>query len=240
MATEISTTNPLPLSKTDPQVRPTKSGIPRISILDTLPNKNEIYDAWEVHYQSLQSGEMTLKDFYHKVLVPLLPNPKTISYTGFKNWHHKRVARKVAIIEGNTLMEREESRQKAQIMIRQDATSLMATFLQAVRSIAKSPRDLKENKISIVDIYKIIREEEDRSKALQLKEREEDRADAKFAFMVSMARAGQLVDEDIAFLNEDVKRELLVLKKQHGIYQLPTKVSGGMGNTETPAENPTT
>jgi hypothetical protein len=63
--------------------------------------------------------------------------------------------------------------------------------------------------------------EEDRQKSLQLKERAENRADASFAFMVSVAKANQLEEADIEFLEDSVKQELIALKKKNGLYELP-------------------
>ncbi len=125
--------------------------------------------------------------------------------------------------ETMTLLEREQEKIKKQFEIRQDVTDVMHAYIHQLKVIIEDPE--LPNKMEHKDylkLYEIIRLEEDRAKALSLKERSENRADAMFAWMVSQAKAGQLSDEDIQFLDDDIKADLLIFKGQNGIYQLPS------------------
>ena len=134
-----------------------------------------------------------------------------------------------------TLIEREKIKQTQQIENRQQATGIMSDFLEALKGLAKNPERLSELKISLPQIYKIIREEEDRASLLRLKERAENRADAQFAFIISLARAGQLMEEDIEFLEADTKAELKTFKKSNGVYELINPL--GVAALQSPAKD---
>ncbi len=180
--------------------------------------------------------------FFEKKVKPLLNSEEKdkIAYHNFYKWAKTIEKYAPDLLSEETLLEREVQKQKQQIMIRQDATQLMAEFLGSIREIAgqldkMSPRELAKSGIKPMDIYKIIREEEDRARSLKLKERSEDRADAHFALLISMVKANQLSEEDIEFLENDTKKELLIFKKQNGVYQLSP--SEFLGQAEAPAED---
>ena len=162
---------------------------------------------------------MSLYQLFFGHINPILPQTEKISALNFYTWVKKQHREKKS--ETKTLMDREMDKTRQQFEIRQDVTDMMQDFITSLKSLATNPKALARSGIKMDSLYKIIREEEDRYKLLSLKERSENRADAQFAFMVSITRAGQLTDGDIEFLDEDVKHELIELKKSHGVYQLP-------------------
>lgn len=195
------------------------STTPKLEGFDTYP---QILAVYEEHRPRLISGEETMLSFYDNFLKPLVPAGEQYDYQTFRKWHRKQIRKIMESTDGKTLMEKEMVKLRTQHEIRQDVTQMMAQFIKAIKDLASDPAALATNNIKVTDIYKIIREEEDRAKAIGLKERAENRADAQFAFMVSVVRAGVLTEDDIAFLEEDVKNELISLKQENGTYQLPT------------------
>lgn len=173
----------------------------------------------------LLASKLRYSDFLRDRILPLLPPQYHIKILHFVTWSKKKMKELGITPELEApmnLMDREIEKQKQQIIIRQDTTDLMANWLKVLKSLTNNPDSLKKyNGQQILSLYKIIREEEDRSKLLSLRERAEDRADAAFSFLVSIARAGELLDADIEFLSDDIKKELLTLKQENGIYKLP-------------------
>jgi hypothetical protein len=190
----------------------------KLSQLEVYPQIERVLDQ---NAADLYNRKITFKKIWTDDVLPLLPENHDITYSNFLYWAKKKLAHKRSLVSNRNLIDREMDKARQQIEIRQDATKLMHEFMQGLRDIADDPRVLAKNKINITDLYRIIRMEEDRQKSLQLKERAENRADASFAFMVSVAKANQLEEADIEFLEDSVKQELIALKKKNGLYELP-------------------
>jgi len=191
-------------------------------IFDDFP---EVIEELRRFGPALLASKMRYSDFFRERILPMLPPEINIKLVHFTVWSKKKM-RDLGIKPEEeapmNLMDREMEKQKQQIIIRQDTTELMSNWLKVLKAVVDDPTALKKyNGQQIMSLYKIIREEEDRSKALSLRERAEDRADAAFAFLVSIARAGELMETDIEFLSADIKNELLTLKQENGIYKLP-------------------
>lgn len=184
-------------------------------------------------------GKATIQEF-HDIVKTIDPNLNCSTATT-RLWMLKQKSIKNKLLPDDpkrptSLMDREVERRKQQIELRQDATSLMRDFVAGLRELTADQDNLKAMPgKTITEVYKIIREEEDRQKALNLRERAENRADAQFAFMLSITRAGIVTDDDIQFLSDDIKNELKFFQKEHGVYQLPTP--GGVEEFSAPAEN---
>lgn len=179
----------------------------------------EIQRLYKEFYPDIQQGKMSLYQLFFGHVVPILPSTEKITAINFYTWVKKQHRNQKEVTK--TLMEKEMDKTRQQFEVRQDVAEMMKSFIGAIKHLADDPKALLKSGIKMTDLYKIIREEEDRYKLLSLKERSENRADAQFAFMVSITRAGQLTDGDIEFLEEDVLHELIELKKSHGVYQLP-------------------
>lgn len=182
----------------------------------------------------IQDGRVNMKQLYRAHIAPIIPVGEDISYQNFLLWSKGFEKKTEQVHVGRSLVDREMEKTKKQFEIRQDATDLMSSFLKTVKLLADDPDALKKANIKPLDLYKIIREEEDRAKSLRLKERAENRADAAFAFMVSVSRAGMVEDADIEFLEDSIKQELMSFKHSHGIYKLPT--GENMAEVPAPAE----
>lgn len=193
---------------------------------DYLEELPEIAEELRRFGPELLMRKMRYSDFYRDRILPLLEPDLNIPVMIFTTWAKKKMIQLGVEPDPEvvmSLMDREVEKQKRQIEIRQDATDLMGNWLKVLRALVDDPNNLKKyNGQQIMALYKIIRDEEDRSKALNLRERAEDRADASFAFLVSIARAGELQETDIEFLSDDIKKELLILKQDNGIYKLPS------------------
>lgn len=221
-----SATIKLPMAAKKVNLKPKNKfgAVEQTNKFETMPIHDDLVALFLSKLPEIRDGDMTYKDFYDNYASNLLIDYEgTFTYDNFYDWC-KSVERRVPDDEpesGKTLLERETEKQKQQIEIRQDATDLMEKFLKSIKALSKDRTALAKSGIKVLDIYKIIREEEDRAKALALRERAENRADYAFAFIVSLARANQLTDDDIAFLSDDVKRELNLFKQPNGIFQLP-------------------
>jgi hypothetical protein len=192
------------------------------SKIESLKIYPEIRRMFDLIVPDVVKGEVTIKAFFDNKVRPVLPDGHTITYSNFFLWAKKFMKTKRTHVEHRSLMDREMEKTKTQIEIRQDATFLMKQFLNGLQYIADDPRVLAQSGVKVTEIYKIIREEEDRQKALQLRERAENRADASFAFLVSVARANQVEEADIEFLEDGLRAELIELKQKNGVYMLPT------------------
>lgn len=194
---------------------------------EQLPNYEQILQIVKNYQPDLELGRISQKKLFTDYIVPLLPQDSSvkISYTDFSRLVRKQQQIRSAVVTATpqTLLDREVERRKQQIEIRQDATELMRKFISLLKELVQNEKNLSvmQGK-TITTIYKIIREEEDRQKSLELRERAENRADANFAFMVSLNREGELYETDIEFLSDDIKAELQYFKGADGIYRLPT------------------
>ena len=177
--------------------------------------------------------EYSMSKFHEEYVAPNLTETIRLTVGETRNWIKMMMPdalRLVGMMTVNdkaqdtmTLLEREQEKVKKQFEIRQDVTELMWSYIKKLRQYIEDPDISKhlEGK-EYLKLYEIIRLEEDRAKAMSLKERSENRADAMFAWMVSQAKAGQLEAADIDLLEDDVKKDLLIFKGENGIYQLPT------------------
>lgn len=181
---------------------------------------------------AIRKKEYNIKKFYEEIILTFTPPEVKISYAEVRGWalrmapHVERYLNMLVVQEEVkdtlTLLEREQAKIKQQYEIRQDVTDLMHQYIKQLKAYIEDP-DLatKLSHEQYLKLYAIIRDEEDRAKGLSLKERAENRADAMFALIVSEAKAGQLSEEDMDQLSDDIKHDLLVFKQQNGTYQLP-------------------
>lgn len=203
--------------------------------IDRSPYLEDIREVYNQYRGDLAAGALSVKQLFAQKVLFVIPGDTDIKLSDFYNWVKKEQAKAEPIRLAGNILEREKEKQIMQAEIRQDVTHIMHSFIGAVKALSQDPEALKNSGVKITDLYKIIREEEDRNKVISLKERAENRADAQFAFFVSIARAGQLTETDIEFLNDDLKKELALLKNNNGIYQLPGQPAGGLEVEAIPA-----
>ena len=206
---------------------------PRGSAMNRLADYQDIKRMYFQSAKAFASGETSKRKFFLNVIKPRIPITVKLSYGNYVRWtarmepHLARLqgmyAASEAGQEAKTLLQQEHEKLVQQVEIRQDVTEVMHSFVKNLKSYL-SDEDLFKNlsQKEILDLYKVIREEEDRAKLLTLKERAEDRADNQFAWFISQARAGTLEPDDIEFLSEDIKEDLSVFKTYDGSYALPS------------------
>lgn len=215
-------------------------GVDGTSKITKWLNYKEIKARFLASIPGISRGEITYRKFYQEEIVPFIPEGEVYTEGEFRNWYKRMERYARGLLQegtGKTLLEKETIKQRKQIEIRQDVTDLMGQLITTLKEIADNPDKLRNSGIKIQDLYKIIREEEDRAKLLWLKERAENRADAQFAFFVSLAKANQLSDQDVEFLEAETLKELKLFKRAHGVYALEatTPVQRLIAPAEAPA-----
>lgn len=178
------------------------------------------------------NGEMNVSRFHREFVEPNVPAGIKVDINDTRKWYRTMQKYTVDLVANmkareqlsteKTLLEKERDKIIKQAEIRQDVTDIMSTYIQSLKDFVNNPEKMQKlTHKEMMDMYKVIREEEDRARALGIKERSEDRADAAFAFFVSQARAGQLEEDDIEFMENDVKQTLNIFKNENGVYQIP-------------------
>jgi len=206
---------------------------PKNSAMLRLANYEEVKRMYFQSAKAFSSGETTKRKFFLNVIKPMIPPTVKLNYSNYARWtaqmepHLMKLlgmyAASEAGAEAKTLLQKEHEKLVQQVEIRQDVTEVMHKFIQNLKDFVSDPDRMKTlTQKEMLELYKVIREEEDRAKSLTLKERAEDRADNQFAWFVSQARAGVLEADDIEFLTADIKEDLSVFKTDDGSYALPT------------------
>jgi hypothetical protein len=182
-----------------------------------------------------ENGKINITKFYREVVAPNVPEGINIDHNDVRRWYQTMMRYLVPLItqvkaqqvvrQEKTLLDREHEKLVQQAEIRQDVTGLMADYIHRLKAfVSDNEKMSKLTHKEMLELYKVIREEEDRNKTVSLKERSENRADLQFAFFVSQARAGQLIEADIEFLEASIKEDLQFLKAGDGTYQLPVRI----------------
>lgn len=180
----------------------------------------------------IEEGKINIAKFHREVVMPNVPETVNLVYEHTRKWYLKmlrylipllaQIKAQRAVRQEKTLLDKERDKLVKQAEIRQDVTEIMGDYIKSLKDFVEDSEKMKKlTHKEMLELYKVIREEEDRSKTLGLKERAENRADAAFAFFISQARANQLVDEDIEFMEDDIKETLKLYKQDDGTYSLP-------------------
>lgn len=230
---------PKPTKVKDEEVILLSDGSSKFSRLAAYP---EIRKKYFESLDEILSEKITLNKFFKTHIQPFLVGPEKIEYINFYNWH-KLVQKEIARMNKHDLptapgkeistYERERQKKLKQANIRQEVTELMNNFVIQLSNRLKDPKAMQNmDQKEIESLYKLIRQEEDRAKELELKERAEDRADAEFALMLERTRAGQVTLEDIEFLEADIRESISLLPNNNGVYQLPDTIQKATVSTE--------
>lgn len=124
------------------------------------------------------------------------------------------------------LLENEKKRIENIGQIRRGATAL---FLGTIRTMLKRPEVMLKMKPTEIALwFKMIRDEEDSERKIELKKRESDREDAKLKLMFFRAASGAIGLDEIKCLQDDLRQDLTNLINGGRIQFTP----------ETPAEAP--
>jgi len=203
------------------------------SAMNRLADYQEIKKMYFQSAKAFSSGESSKRKFFLNVIKPRIPATVKLNYGNYQRWTRKmepHLARlqgmyiaSEAGMEAKTLLQKEHEKLVFQVEIRQDVTEVMHSFVKNLKNYLSDEELFKNlSQKEILELYKVIREEEDRAKNLTLKERAEDRADNQFAWFISQARAGVLETGDIEFLSDDIKEDLSVFRTDDGSFALPT------------------
>jgi len=199
-----------------------------------LKNFKKIKQEFVANIDRIISGQISIKRFYEQVVIPMIEEGERIQYTSFLPWANK-IKKQVVNInkehrfsptgmsEGLSAKERERKKLVQQETIREDVAEVTHSFMQMLKEKMKDPEALKKmTSKEILELYRVIRQEEDRAKELTLKIRSNEREEIAFQMMLEQSRAGQLNPEDFEFLEAGIKNELLTLKQNaDGVYQVP-------------------
>lgn len=186
----------------------------RTSILRKSPEWPALAKAFSGCVNDMANGRIEVEEAAAELcdIDPALPEKKVIKElrAGLKKFSGlARLHTGIDPQEVNAILSNETRRAENIAGIRSGAAEL---FVRLIRNLLEDPERFEEmDPKKVGEWYRLVRMEEDREREIMLKAKAEAREDAKFKLMFFDFISGSLGQQDIEFLDQDLKNDLIPL-----------------------------